>query len=103
MLRGGERQTLSLCCNSKCILQSGVKAGSWTAAVEEWRRVHYGMTLTQADLLRRIRLQNETCAFFLLNSHSPACNEILTHSVRQLLKLQAQLAQRLCKCAITLF
>lgn len=88
-----------LCSSSKYIPRSaGVKA----ERSEYWRRVHYGMTLTQADLLRRIRLQNETYAFFppppspslSLYSHSLACNEILTRPVWQPLKLHARLTQR---------
>lgn len=84
-----------------------MKTGSHMAAdcLEECRRVHYGMTLTQADLLRRIRLRNETYAIFSpsLNPFFLACNEILTHSVLQPLKLHAQLIQKPGKCAITLF
>lgn len=63
-----------------------------------WWRVHYGMTLTQADLLRRIRLRNETYAFFFslspLYSRSQACNEILTRPVWQPFKLHALFTQR---------
>lgn len=91
---------LPLRSSSKYIPRSaGVKAGGCTAAEhsEYWRRVHYGMTLTQADLLRRIRLQNETYAFFppsLSIPYSLVCNEILTRPVWQPLKLHARLTQR---------
>lgn len=48
-----------------------------------------------ADLLRRIKLQNETYAFFsTLNSHSLVSNEILTCPVWQSLKLHVRLTQR---------